>query len=495
MKENNKKYPPIRQNRRQKIMNIVYLAVILVVFEIICLMFLIFPRTKKSVLEQRELAEFPELTTKSWFSGEYSRELGEWYSDTVPFRDTLTTLSTSLREYKGFRHNDIVLHNVVKPITTDTPPSVPDTSPVPSKEEKDETQTVTETVQSTEETKTEEPAESVPQTTTAPENHEIAPVENDNIPEDDAVNITNNGIAVIGSGANTRALMLYGGSYTVGESYAKVINKYKELLGENVNVYSMVIPTAVEFYAPEQLKPYTGSQLDNINNIISFLSPDVRAVDVYTALASHTDEYIYTRTDHHWAALGAYYAAEQFAAAAGVPFMDISDYTQHVIHDYVGTMYMYSEDIALRNNPEDFFYYVPNNIDYTCTYYNYNLDSNGKISGMADPIQADFFQKYGDGNSMAYCTYMGGDAKIVHVNTSTKNGRRLAIFKDSYGNAIPPYLFGSFEDIYVIDMRYFTYNAIDYLTEKGITDVLFANNAFHAATASTVTYYENFLTQ
>ena len=96
---------------------------------------------------------------------------------------------------------------------------------------------------------------------------------------------------------------------------------------------------------------------------------------------------------------------------------------------------------------------------------------------------------------MLYCTFMGGDAKITHVHTSTGNGRRLAIFKDSYGNALPQFLFGSFEDVYVLDMRYFTYNAIDYLKEKGITDLLFANNAFHATTKSTVTYYNNFLVQ
>ena len=103
--------------------------------------------------------------------------------------------------------------------------------------------------------------------------------------------------------------------------------------------------------------------------------------------------------------------------------------------------------------------------------------------------------KYSDGNGMAYCTFMGGDAKVVKVSTDTGNGRKLAIFKDSFGNALPPFLMGSFEEIYVIDMRYFTHNVIDFLTENGVTDVLFANNAFHAATASTVRYYDTFLTQ
>ena len=62
------------------------------------------------------------------------------------------------------------------------------------------------------------------------------------INEDDAVTITNNGIAVVG----TRALMLYGGSYSVGEQYAGVVNKFKEALGSDVNVYTMIIPTSFE---------------------------------------------------------------------------------------------------------------------------------------------------------------------------------------------------------------------------------------------------------
>ncbi len=116
---------------------------------------------------------------------------------------------------------------------------------------------------------------------------------------------------------------------------------------------------------------------------------------------------------------------------------------------------------------------------------------------MQEPYEANFFVDFSNSKdkSMLYCTFMGGDAKITHIKTSTHNGRKLAIFKDSYGNALPQFLFGSFEEIFVMDMRFFTYNAIDYFKENGITDLLFANNAFHATTKSTVTHYENFLTQ
>ncbi len=484
--EKKKKYADLKVTKRKRLMNTVYLVSVLLIFELIGVMFLVFPRETVSEKEQRELAKFPELTSESYLSGEFTEGLSKWFSDTVPFRDNLMEMSASLQELCGFRQNDIKIHGmgeVIKPQEKPTATTKPDSPEKPSDDTSKPILDITDPDAS--------------QTTTPHTNSQIDPVESDEpIDPNDAVTIMNNGIAVVGSGSETRALMLYGGNYNVGESYAKVINKYDELLPDNVRVYSMIIPTSAEFYSPPEVKPYTASQLDNINWVIENLSDSVYAVDVYTTLSQHLDENIYTRTDHHWGSLGAYYAAQTFAEAAGVPFMDISEYTQKVIHNYVGTMYTYSDyDPNIKNNPEEFYYYVPNGVDYTTTYTDYILDEDGRISGAKKPYQGNFFMKYPDGSSMAYCTFMGGDSKITKVETDTDNGRRLAIFKDSYGNALPAFLFGSFEEIHVIDMRYFTENSVQYLTENGITDVLFANNAFHAATASTVKYYDRFLTQ
>ncbi len=468
--------------KKVKICNIIYLFVILIVFESIGLMFFIFPRSTESERELRKLKTFPELTVEALFSGSYTADLCEYFADTVPFRDDLTAMAADIADLNGIKQ-EIQLHNVVvppaeppKPVQTTTAKPAEPSQPVESEPDEQPSETTEATT-----------------TTTATEPEGNEPIEEVETPAntEDSVNIMNNGIAVVGD----RALMLYGGNFGVSKSYAEVINKYKAALGDDVNVYSMIVPTSVEFYAPAEIKPYTNSQLDNINHVIANLSDDVKSVDVYTTLAGHLDEYIYMRTDHHWAALGAYYAAEKFAEDAGVPFMDISEYEMKTVKNYVGTMYGYTGASVLKDNPENFNYYVPNGVEYTTTYYTYILDENGKISGMMEPYEDPFFYRFSDGNSLAYCTFMGGDSKITHVHTDTANGRKLAILKDSYGNALPPFLFGSFEDIYVIDMRYFTYNSIDYFKEQGITDVLFANNAFHAATASTVTYYERFMTQ
>jgi hypothetical protein len=284
-------------------------------------------------------------------------------------------------------------------------------------------------------------------------------------------------------------------SASAGGGYAEAANLYYQAFDGRVQVYCMVIPTAIEYYCPEKVRSRTRSARATIDNVHARLLPGVKPVEIRSVLGEHVDEDIYLRTDHHWAPLGAYYAAQTFAQVAGVPFRDLSSYDRHVVHRFVGSMYGYSQDIAVKNAPEDFVYYTPRGIDYSTTYTNYTIDEDYHVTGESEPQKGPFFYKYGDGSGGAYCTFMGGDTKLTHVVTSTKNGRRLIILKDSFGNAIPGYLFYSFEEIHVIDSRYFTKNMVDYVNENQITDILFANNIFKAYSSYTYRNYVRFLTQ
>ena len=257
----------------------------------------------------------------------------------------------------------------------------------------------------------------------------------------------------------------------------------------------MVIPLSTEFYCPDKARKASNPQRPTINNIYAHLDPDVKAVDAYTALAHHVKEDIYLRTDHHWAPLGAYYAAQRFAQVAGVPFPDLKEYDKHIIHGYVGTMYGYSKDVSIKNAPEDFVYYTPRNVTYTTTYTDYTIDKKYRVTGEGKPHTGPFFQKFKDGSKAAYCTFMGSDTRITQVRTSVKNGRRVLILKDSFGNALPGYLFRSFEEVHVIDSRYFTQNMRKYVKNNKITDILFANNIMKAYSSGTYKNYLRFLEQ
>lgn len=428
------------QNSR-KLCDLIYLFVIVAIFLNLFIHIVFFPRSTISERENRKLAKFPSFSISSFMDGSFTSGINVYFSDTVPGRDELTAEAAAFKDKGGFRVGGVKLHNA-KPV---------------KKTESEEAEEA-ESAKEIKETKA-------------------------NVNLEDNATLGDNGILVTG----TRGLMLFGGNKSVGKQYAEVVNEYKRELGEDVNVYCVPIPTAIEFYCPPSYKKYTNSELESINNILNSLE-DVKGVDVYTTLSEHSDEDIYLRTDHHWAALGAYYAAESFAKAAKVDFPNLSEYENVTKKGFVGTLYNFSNDIVLKNNPEDFVYYKPQNVTYTTDYY--------QIDSMENPRRGEFFyENYEDGSPLMYGTFMGGDNHITHVHTDVDNGRRLVIFKDSYGNAFSSFMICSFEDVYVIDMRYFKLNILEFMKEYKITDVAFVNNIFHADTQSTVNYYKNFLTQ
>lgn len=271
-----------------------------------------------------------------------------------------------------------------------------------------------------------------------------------------------NGILVSYMDGHYRGLMPCFGTYGFCDGWIANVNKFAKKLPE-VKVYNMVVPTSSEFYIPKGYETgFTASQYNKISYISEGLK-NVTDIDAYSVLKEHTDEEIFSRTDHHWFPLGAYYAAQAFAEEAGVDFPDLSEYKEVTCGGYVGSLYNYSKDTHLYNDPEDFVMYIsPNSKKLKTTYYNTSF-KNGYEGDLFVAPKATAY----------YCSFLGGDDLIAEIETDVKNGRTLVIFKESYGNALVPFLTSGFEKIYVCDIRYFTPNAVDFCKEVGATDLLF----------------------
>lgn len=301
------------------------------------------------------------------------------------------------------------------------------------------------------------------------------------------------GIFVIGSGKNVRAFEAFGGTSASAAQYAAAINRYRQAFPD-VNIWVMPIPTACAYYTPTAVEAVPKSTHGFIREVFRNLDSSITGIDIYPALAEHVEEPIYSRTDHHWSPLGAYYAAMAFASVVGLDFEPIECFEPVTVPGYVGTMYRFSGSMAVKKAPEDFVYYVPRNEPVEVTYVTYTLDkARRKVIAETEPFQGNFFIPMQ--GVATYSTFMGGDSKLTKIVTQNKNGRRLAILKDSFGNALPPFLFSSFEEIHVIDCRYFTPNIRDYIQGNGVTDILFANNVTHASSARTTDMYITYLNQ
>ena len=304
------------------------------------------------------------------------------------------------------------------------------------------------------------------------------------------------GIIITGRGDSLRAMDPFMAAPDGGMAYANAVNRYQRTFQDKARVYCMVIPTSVAFYCPEEASSWTRNEWATIDHLYKQLHAKVGIVDLKDTLFAHADEEIYSRTDHHWAPLGAYYAARAFARVAGIEEPQMKDFEAHTIHDYIGTMYRFSRDASVKQAPETFVYYTPKDTTYTTTYLRYRMvGKKHKHLSENEPEQGPFFYHYGDGSSAAYLTFMHGDLCTTTVRTAAKGGRRLLILKDSFGNALPPFLFHAFEEIHVVDCRYFLRNIVDYVDEHHITDILFANNAGHACADVTQRAYHRYLDQ
>ncbi len=462
-----------KNNKLEKRMNQINAVILTGCIAIVSVGMIFLERPTISETENRTLAKMPEWSFDNYFDGSFTGGISEFYNDTVPMRSTFKKWNTKLTSLFGIESDDTIFHGNVTMVNKEQ-----NTEPAETTQTTAETTTSLDAVAQTEISGavTEESIQT--SITTAETTAETTETETEELENDIDNGKVANGIIIY----KNRGIMMYGSYESTLDSYIQTVNSYKADLGENVNVCSMVIPTAAAYYLPEKYSGYSEDQFADMQYMRERFN-GVIDIDVSATLENHKEEDIYLRTDHHWAPLGAYYAAEKYASQMSLDFPDLSTYEEVSEDGYIGTIYTFTQEASILDYPETFTYYKPDN-EYNTTYYNTYFQEGYDSSLFIEmPL------------SSLYVTFMGGDNKVTHINTDVKNGRTLCVLKDSFGNAMIPFLTHSFENIYVIDIRYFNLNAVTFMKEHNVTDLLFAVNAFTSATPSMVRHIETLRTQ
>ena len=415
------------------------------------------PKPTVSEYEKRELAKFPEFSLESLFSGDYMEQLDLFFADTFPAREKFVELASYSEDWRGLRVDDVKIHESGNTAAT-VQPEIPK-EPVEEKP-KEETPAV-----KPEEKPSETPAE-IPE---EPAQEEAPPVA-----ETDEVEGEQRGSVFI---YKDMALPMFGGNRYACERYAKALGKYEEALGDSVNIYNLVIPSSIEFYLPQKYKNkgITADEKENIDYIYSLMDDGIQTVDAYSSMmdAKNEGEYIYFRTDHHWTVRGAYAAYEAFCKEAGFEPVPLEKMERHVIENFVGTLYGQTQDNVLRENPDYVEYFIP---PYETETYRYVKNEPHT------PYASTVFAEYATGGGNTYSVFLHGDLPLTHIKTNANTGRKICVVKESFGNAFSPFMISHFDEVFIVDQRYFQLGLVDFIQQKGITDLLFINNIFAANT-------------
>lgn len=273
---------------------------------------------------------------------------------------------------------------------------------------------------------------------------------------------------------NARGNVLCGGNYlleyfntrTTGDAdYAAALTAFAARYPQ-VRVSCMIVPKCASFQSPSD-------RTDPFENHRAYIEATYRqmsgvyTVDAFGEMAAHRGEYLFYRTDHHWTSLGAYYASAAFCRSCGITPREISSYQTVINTDFWGTLYTryWGED-----KPEGI------TADYTVGH----LPQTGYTLKYTRDAAATVAEKTGTAinqKAQSYASmFIGGDHPFTDIVTENRNGRRILVFKESYGNAVVPYLIDYFEEILVVDSRYSTASVAEIIQKYGVTDALIINN-------------------
>ncbi len=261
--------------------------------------------------------------------------------------------------------------------------------------------------------------------------------------------------------------------------YGRTIAQIADKMPEDVRVFSLVTPNSGQFYSPVSYHTGIHDQKAMIDLCYGEMGDRVKRVDAYGAIAAHTDEYLFFRTDHHWTQKGAYYAYTAFCDTAGFRPTDLSAHESGVYENFVGSMHHYiagyPQSDTLMNNPDFLTYYLPV-AETKTTYYLDTTMSNGIPVPTVD-------RNLGDHITNKYLCYISGDTPICVLETAAEGGTCL-VLKDSYGNAFIPFLTSHYSRIIAVDPREFCgegepdLNLAAFVQEQGVDDLLILNYPF-----------------
>ncbi len=417
-------------------------------------------RPTTSMAEKRVLTEFPAFSARSFWDGSYFDQVSIWFSDTFPGRESYIRVAQDLEAAQGLNRNVVVIkedqnadNDRLDALLAEAE-SAPAETPVPVP---------------TAETA---PEESAPEAEEAAPPEEITPTPEpmpdawaevekwDGLDAEDEM-LRDGTLIALGNMVFTAQGFSQGDT----DSYAEICNEFcRELSEQGVRFFNLPVPTAVGVLVASDFLPELkcADQSKMLRYLFAREDEEIHKVNVFNNLLAHKDEYIYFRGDHHWTALGAYYAYEVFCGEAGFTPVPLSAYEEVNMGTFQGTLYWRA---GARDLWEDelIAYVPPGEVSMSISTY----------PSLKDPVQ----DRSDKDPSSKYNVFIAGDNDTtVLTNPALPEDSCCIIIKDSFGNPFTIYLAQHYHRVVILDYRHAGRKLLDYVQEYQPQDVILLNS-------------------
>ncbi len=252
------------------------------------------------------------------------------------------------------------------------------------------------------------------------------------------------------------------------DNNVRYINGFAEKV--DVPVTFMLVPTASSVLSDKlPAGCLNDDQLDTVNRVRDGLDERINFVCPIERLKTAAQKkQVFYRTDHHWTAQGAYAGYEELMKALGKRAADVNYEYNTFKGKFYGTLYSKAPSAIQQADT----FTAPKNPMGTYTVEFAKAQEDPKtLVGMYDVTKLETKDKY--------AALFGGNFSHLTIHSNAANDEHVLVIKDSYANAVLPYLADSFSTVEVVDMRYYhmeEQTVSELIKAKGITQVILLYN-------------------
>jgi hypothetical protein len=241
----------------------------------------------------------------------------------------------------------------------------------------------------------------------------------------------------------------------------------------SVESFIMLVPSAQEIYSdllPPNAQP--GNEAAVISHVYANL-PHLTGIDAATCLSENSGGYIFYRTDHHWTSEGAYWGYYAAAQRLGFAPFELGQFdAEHASSDFRGTLF--SMTLNHRITPDVVSFYTLSRAPAPNTTLTVN---NGRGITVHDSLYLREYLEQKD----KYLAFTGPNVPLLEINTDLEDAPSLLVFKDSFANAMLPFLANHYSRITALDMRFINTDIRELADPNEYSQILFLYSATNFA--------------
>lgn len=252
------------------------------------------------------------------------------------------------------------------------------------------------------------------------------------------------------------------------EDNLSFINAFAGEYKKDYNMVFFLAPNVQTVYPEDVSKSVVMRDAKADFDLVKKTLTNITVVDPTETLINNKEENLYFYTDHHWNMRGAYYGYQALSKEMAWDCKDLSEYDSEVVsEEFRGTLYSKAPLSFAKKDKIEVF---------TNTMGNYQVTfEDGKMLHS-------LFAKSNLYIKDKYTYFLDGNHPFITIKSNAGTKKKALVFKDSYSHAMLPFVADQYDEMDVVDLRYYRDDIKKLIQDGNYDDILLLYNLDFLAT-------------